>query len=57
MKDGKTQTQIAQLMERHKSTNSRELARNAGFKGYRWLAKAIHPQEKRYPLSLTRSLE
>jgi IS30 family transposase len=35
MKDGKTQTQIAQLMGRHKSTISRELARNAGLKGYR----------------------
>ena len=35
MKDGKTQTQIAQLMDRHKSTISRELARNTGLKGYR----------------------
>jgi IS30 family transposase len=35
MKDGKTQTQIAQLMGRHKSTISRELARNAGLRGYR----------------------
>jgi len=35
MKDGKTQTQIAQLMERHKSTISRELARNTGNRGYR----------------------
>jgi IS30 family transposase len=35
MKDGKTQTQIAKLMERHKSTISRELARNTGLKGYR----------------------
>jgi len=35
MKDGKTQTQIARLMERHKSTISRELARNTGLKGYR----------------------
>ena len=34
MKDGKTQTQIAQLMERHKSTISRELARITGFKAY-----------------------
>ena len=33
MKDGKTQ--IAKLMERHKSTISRELARNTGLKGYR----------------------
>ena len=35
MKDGKTQTQIAQLMGRHKSTISRELARNTRLKGYR----------------------
>ena len=35
MKDGKTQTQIAQLLNRHKSTISRELARNTGLKGYR----------------------
>jgi IS30 family transposase len=35
MKDGKTQTQIAKLMDRHKSTISRELARNTGLKGYR----------------------
>jgi IS30 family transposase len=35
MKDGKTQTQIAQLMDRHKSTISRELARNTGNRGYR----------------------
>ena len=35
MKDGKIQTQIATLMDRHKSTISRELARNMGLKGYR----------------------
>ena len=35
MKDGKTQTQIARLMDRHKSTISRELARNTGNRGYR----------------------
>jgi hypothetical protein len=35
MKDGKTQSQIATLMDRHKSTISRELARNMGLKGYR----------------------
>lgn len=35
MKDGKTQSQIAQLLNRHKSTISRELARNTGLKGYR----------------------
>ena len=33
MKDGKTQ--IAKLMDRHKSTISRELARNTGNRGYR----------------------
>jgi IS30 family transposase len=35
MKDGKTQSQIATLMDRHKSTISRELARNTGNRGYR----------------------
>ena len=35
MKDGKTQSQIAKLMDRHKSTISREIGRNAGLKGYR----------------------
>lgn len=35
MKDGKTQTQIAKLMDRHKSTISREIGRNTGLKGYR----------------------
>jgi IS30 family transposase len=35
MKDGKTQSQIAQLLNRHKSTISRELARNTGGRGYR----------------------
>lgn len=35
MKDGKTQTQIARLMDQHKSTISRELARNTGNRGYR----------------------
>ena len=35
MKDGKTKSQIATLMDRHKSTISRELARNTGLKGYR----------------------
>lgn len=35
MKDGKTQSQIAQLLDRHKSTISRELSRNTGARGYR----------------------
>ena len=35
MKDGKTQSQIAKLMDRHKSTISREIWRNTGLKGYR----------------------
>ena len=35
MKDGKTQSQIAQLLNRHKSTISREIARNTGNRGYR----------------------
>ena len=35
MKDGKTQSQIAQLLNRHTSTISREIGRNTGLKGYR----------------------
>ena len=35
MKDGKTQSQIAQLLNRYKSTVSREIGRNTGLKGYR----------------------
>ena len=35
MQDGKTQSQIAQLLNRHKSTVSREIGRNTGLKGYR----------------------
>jgi IS30 family transposase len=35
MKDGKIQSQIAQLLNRHKSTVSREIWRNTGLKGYR----------------------
>jgi IS30 family transposase len=35
MKDGKTQSQIATLIDRHKSTISQELARNTGNRGYR----------------------
>lgn len=35
MKAQHTITQIAELLGRHKSTISRELLRNAGFRGYR----------------------
>lgn len=35
MKDGKTQSQMATLIDRHKSTIRRELAHNTGLKGYR----------------------
>jgi IS30 family transposase len=35
MKDGKIQTQIAKLMDRHKSTISREIWRITGNQGYR----------------------
>jgi IS30 family transposase len=33
MKDGKTQAQVAKLMDRHKSTIFRELAGNSGLRG------------------------
>ncbi|MDH6421770.1 IS30 family transposase [Polynucleobacter sphagniphilus] len=46
MKDGKTQTQIAQLMDRHKSTISRELARNTGNRGYRPRQACLLAQER-----------
>ena len=36
MKAGHDQTQIAKLLNRHKSTISRELFRNTGSRGYRW---------------------
>jgi IS30 family transposase len=35
MKAGHDQTQIARLLDRHKSTISREISRNRGLKGYR----------------------
>ena len=35
MKAGRDQTQIANLLDRHKSIISRELSRNCGLKGYR----------------------
>ena len=35
MNAGNDETQIAKLLNRHKSTISRELSRNCGLKGYR----------------------
>ena len=35
MKAGHDQTQIAKLLDRHKSTTSREISRTCGLKGYR----------------------
>jgi IS30 family transposase len=46
MKDGKTQTQIAKLMDRHKSTISRELARNTGNRGYRPKHACLSAEER-----------
>ena len=34
MKAGHNQSQIAKLLDRHKSTISRELSRNTGYRGY-----------------------
>jgi IS30 family transposase len=41
MKDEKTQTQKAKLMDRYKSTIKLELARNTGLEGYS-LKQACH---------------
>ncbi len=46
MKDGKTQTQIAQLLNRHKSTVSREIGRNTGPKGYRSKQACLLAEER-----------
>jgi IS30 family transposase len=35
LKAGVNQTEIAMILERHKSTISREIARNTGLRGYR----------------------
>jgi IS30 family transposase len=48
MKDGKTQSQIAKLMDRHKSTISRELARNTGLKGYRPKQACLLAEERSF---------
>lgn len=47
MKDGKTQSAIAQLLNRHKSTISREIGRNTGLKGYYRLIQACLLAEER----------
>ena len=46
MKKRKTQSQTAQLIGRHKSTNSRELARNTGLKVYRPKQACLLAQER-----------
>ncbi len=35
LKAGLNQTEIAMILERHKSTISREISRNTGLRGYR----------------------
>lgn len=46
MKAGQNQMQIAQILGRHKSTISRELARNSGQRGYRPRQAEILSQER-----------
>ena len=46
MKDGKTQTQVAQLMDRYKSTISRGLARNTGNRGSRARQACLLTEER-----------
>ena len=46
MKDGKTKKEIARLIHRHPSTISRELARNAGDRGYRPKQADLLAQER-----------
>jgi IS30 family transposase len=46
MKDGKTKKEIARLIHRHPSTISRELARNAGDRGYRPKQAGLLAQER-----------
>ena len=46
MKDGKTKTQTAQLLDRHKWTISQEISRNTGLKGYQ-LKQAFFLAEER----------
>jgi IS30 family transposase len=50
MKAGHTQSEIARLIGRHKSTISRELARNTGQRGYR----PHRPNSGRENASITR---
>ena len=46
MKDGKAKKEIARLIHRHPSTISRELARNAGDRGYRPKQADLLAQER-----------
>ena len=48
LKAGQNQTEIAAIIACHKSTISRELRRNRGFKGYRPLQAQALAQDRRY---------
>ena len=51
MKAGHDQTQIAKLLDRHKSTISRELIRNTGYRGYRPKQACEFSGPRQLPLS------
>jgi IS30 family transposase len=48
LKAGVNQTEIAMILERHKSTISREIARNTGLRGYRPKQAQRLAEERRY---------
>jgi IS30 family transposase len=46
LKEGLTQSQIALNLKRHKSTISREIARNSGLRGYRPRQASLLAEER-----------
>ena len=48
LKVGLNQTEIAMILERHKSTISREISRNTGLRGYRPKQAQCLAEERRY---------
>ena len=48
LKAGLNQTEIAMILERHKSTINREITRNSGLRGYRPKQAQRLAEERRY---------